>query len=254
MRPLSERQREFAAALLDPRLSVPHGVVDPEGREAPKRFAVYRNNVMTALIEALEAGFPAVRRLVGESFFREAARCYAASNPPTSPVLLEYGTGFPGFLERFEPAASLSYLPDVARIERAWLEAYHAADATPLDPAALARVANGDVGSIRFIVHPSLRLVRSRHPALTIWRMNVADGIPEPVDFEAEGEDALIVRPGAEVVVRSMPPGGADFLDRLRGEPLVCAALSVIGTHEDFDLAEHLGELLASGAFAGFST
>ena len=251
---LAEQQRAFAAALLDPSLPVPAGLVDPEGRACPRRFAVYRNNVATALIEALETSFPAVRRLVGEAFFREAALRFAVAEPPGSPVLLEYGAGFPAFLELFGPAASLPYLPDVARIERAWVEAHHAEDATPLDPAALASVSPDRVGEIRFAMHPSLRTVRSRYPALTIWRMNVADGIPGPVALDAEGEDALVLRPEAEVCVRFIPPGGSNLLDALaRGVPLGAATEAAMQDRADFDLASHLSGLLESGAFIGFS-
>jgi len=254
MRPWAERQREFAAALLDPARTVPAGLTDPFGRACPKRFNVYRNNVALAWIEALRESFPAVCRIVGEEFFRAAARCYAASEPPSSPVLTEYGAEFPRFLQSFEPAASLPYLPDVARIERAWIEAHHAQDAQPLDPAALEQVASDRVRDIRFAAHPSLRVVRSRYRALTIWRMNVADGVPGPID-PAWGEDALLVRPGAEVVVRFLPSGGAPFIEALaRGERLGAAAQATRRDHADFDVAEHLSELLECGAFAGFSS
>ena len=73
-------------------------------------------------------------------------------------------------------------------------------------------------------MHPSLRLVRSRWPALTVWRMNVSDVPTTPVDFSVP-EDALIVRPGAEVEVRIVPPGGAAFVTALAaGGTLLSAA------------------------------
>lgn len=251
---LADRQRETSAALLDARLPVPQGIVGPEGRECPQRFAVYRNNVVVALIEALEAGYPAVRRIVGEEFFREVARGYATTHPPLSPVMLEYGGSFPEFLENFEPAAGLAYLPDVARIERGWLEAYHAAEAPRLDPSMLAALDPSRAGAIRLTLHPSLRLVRSRYPALTIWRMNVADGVPGHVDLGAGGEDVLIVRPAADVVVHRVPAGGAEFLEGLgRGEDLATATGRAVSHHSDFDLAGHLARLLDGGAFVGFS-
>ena len=131
---LSEVQAGFAAALLDPAAPVPAGIVGPGRRPAPRRFAVYRNNVVSALGNAVAGSFPAVKRIVGEDFFRAMARAYVLAEPPTSPVLLDYGTTFPDFIARFAPAASLPYLPDVARIERRWREAYHAEDAEPLSP------------------------------------------------------------------------------------------------------------------------
>ena len=122
-------QGEFASALLDPERDVPHGVVAPDGRVDRKRFNVYRNNVVVSLASALEAAYPAVREIVGHEFFRAMALVHARAHPPTDPRMILYGGAFPNFLETFEPAAHLAYLPDVARLERARREAYHAADA-----------------------------------------------------------------------------------------------------------------------------
>ncbi len=129
MQQLAERQRGFAAALLDPGLPMPDGLVGPDGEPGPKRFAVYRNNVVAGLTETLKDAFPAVHRIVGTDFFRAMARAYVLVEPPRSPIMLDYGAGFPDFIRQFDPAAGLPYLADVARIERAWTEAYHAPEA-----------------------------------------------------------------------------------------------------------------------------
>src|SRR5688572_20813276 len=115
LRPLADLQAEFAAALLDRGQPPPEGVVGPHRRAAPRRFAVYRNNVASALINAVSGVFPATRRIVGEEFFRAMARAYVLAEPPATPVLLGYGETFPDFVAKFAPAASLPYLPDVAR-------------------------------------------------------------------------------------------------------------------------------------------
>ena len=248
MLPLSELQAGFAAALLDPAAPVPAGVVGPGRRPARRRFAVYRNNVAGALVNAVVGSFPAVKRIVGDDFFRAMARDYILAEPPKSAVLLDYGTTFPDFIARFTPAASLPYLPDVARIERRWREAYHAEDAEPLAPAALSEVAEAELPGLSFTMHPSLRLVRSRWPALTVWRMNASDVPTTPVDFSVP-EDALIVRPGAEVEVRIVPPGGAAFVTALAaGETLLSAAETAQAADERFDIAGNIAGLLAAGA------
>lgn len=245
MRPLAEVQRAFAAALLDPELPVPSDCRDPAGKSDAKRFAVYRNNVLSSLIDCLAESYPAVRRLLGEECFRETARLYAAQELPRSAVMLEYGGGFAAFLERFEPLAGLPYLADVARIERAWLEAYHAAEAAPLDPAVLADVPANRVGDLCLTLHPSVRVVRSPFPALSIWQMNLADAEVRPLDIEAGGEDALVARPDAEVEIRELPAGGAAFLLSLAdGEPLASAAERASRSCPQFDLTNHLTGLL----------
>ncbi|MEO6781625.1 MAG: DNA-binding domain-containing protein [Bradyrhizobium sp.] len=254
MQRLAERQRDFGAALLDPMRRVPPGLVGPDGEPSPRRFSVYRNNVVAGLIETLTAAFPAVHRIVGAGFFRAMAGAYAVAEPPRSPILLDYGAGFADFIAGFEPASMLPYLPDVARIERAWTEAYHAPDASSLEAADLRAVDPDRFGEIRLAIHPSLRLVRSPLPALTVWHMNVGDGVPGPVDFEADGDDTLIVRPAIEVEVRLLPPGGAEFVAALAvGKSASEAALAAAKANSAFDLSANLAGLIGAAAFVGWS-
>lgn len=253
MSPLAERLHGFGSALLDPACPLPPGLVGPDGRPCPKRFAVYRNNVMVGLIEALKANFPAVSRIVGDEFFNAMARAFVMSAPAASPILFDFGVGFPDFVAEFEPAAPLPYLSDVARIERAWSEAFHAPEATALTHEAFADISDDRIADVCFAVHPSLRVVRSHWPALTIWRMNVGDGMPGPVDLESGGEDALVVRPDAEVEVRSMPSGAAAFIGALAdGRTLVDAAGTAKATDAGFDLTAHLAGLIGGGIFVGY--
>ncbi len=253
MPPWAELQRDLAQALLDPALPVPGGLVGPDGSPSARRFAVYRNNVVIGLAATLATSFPAVCRIVGDEFFQTMAAAFARATPPSSPILLDYGAGFADFIAACPPASSLPYLPDVARIERAWREAYHAAEAAALFAEDLAEIPGERAAALRLALHPSLRLVRSRFPALTIWRMNVADGVPAPVDLEAGGEDALILRPAADVTVLSLPPGAAELVTALaRGESLGEAAACALDAAPAFDLAGALAALIAAGAFVAY--
>ncbi|MGO9422701.1 HvfC/BufC N-terminal domain-containing protein [Roseiarcus sp.] len=252
MPPWPELQRAFAAALLNPAVEPSREFVGPDREASERRFAVYRNNVVVGLIDAIGDNFPVTRRIVGEDFFRAMARAYVTAEPPRSPVLLDYGETFPDFVAAFEPADPLPYLADVARIERAWTEAYHAADAQPLTAEAFAPLTPCDAVGLRLLVHPSLRVVRSRLPAVTVWRMNVADGVPKPVDFEAGGEDGLVLPPEADVEVRVCAPGGAEFVDALAARlTLAEAAEAALRADDRFDLSANLVALIAMGAFVG---
>jgi len=127
--PARPTQHAFASALLDPARPVPSGLATWNGSDPVARFAVYRNNVVVSLVAALADTFPVVRELVGEEFFTAMARLYVAEQPPLSPVLAHYGDGFADWVVQFEPAAAVPCLADMARLERARVRAYHAADA-----------------------------------------------------------------------------------------------------------------------------
>ena len=248
MAPLADRQREFAFALLDPARPTPRGIVGPDGDPSPRRFSVYRNNVVVGLTEILKDTFPAVRRLVGSEFFDAMAGIYVRADPPRSPILLEYGGGFPAFIETFRPAAGLPYLADVARIEWAWTEAYHAEDACALNAGSFKDIPAEELPGARLLLHPSLRVVRSTMPALTIWRVNVAEGAPAEMTLDGGGEDALIVRPEATVEVRSLPPGAADFIDAISAGHTVAEAMRIAAECDRrFDLAANIAGLIEAG-------
>ncbi len=239
----------FSAALINPDRETPLVVAGPNGKAAVKRYNVYRNNVTVSLIDALAAVFPAVQRITGVEFFRAMARFHIRETPPSSPLLFEYGRDFPAFIEHYEYARAMPWLADTARIERVWLDAYHAADAEPLSAVALASVPPERLGEITFTPHPATRIVRSHYAAVAIFAANRGT---EPVGKinAAIAEDALITRPDLDVVVRRLPAGGASFLEQLiTGEPLGAAAVAAQAMLPDFDLPLNLKGMIEAGAF-----
>lgn len=243
-------QHDFGAALLDPDLPLPEGITGPDGKKAARRFAIYRNNVTVSLIDALAGIFPALQRLVGETFFRDMARLYLVEEPPRSPVIFEYGGGFADFLSQFEPLAAYPYLPDVARLERAWLDAFHAADADPLHPGSLGAIPPERLADTTFTPHPATRIVQSRFAAISIFSASreerTLDGIRP-----ANAEDGLITRPAYSVEVRQLPAGAADFfLALISGATLGEAADSTIARYPEFDLPSAISAMLEAGVFS----
>jgi hypothetical protein len=143
----------------------------------------------------------------------------------------------------------MPWLGDVARIERAWLDAYHAADAPPLPAAALAQVPPDRLGDIIFEAHPTTRIVRSAYPALAIFAINRADGPVTSLKSSA-AEDALVTRADMEVEVRLLPPGNATFLASLiDGATLTEAASKALDETSSFDLSASLAGMIEAGVF-----
>ncbi|WP_126444887.1 HvfC/BufC N-terminal domain-containing protein [Sulfuricystis multivorans] len=239
----------FSEALRAPTFGCPPGLKAWNGSDPAKRFAVYRNNVLVGLIDALAETYPVVQALVGEEFFRAMAAEFVRASPPSSPVLAWYGAGFADFIAAFPPVAGLPYLADVARLEWLRVEAWHAADAEPLDRDTLS-VLLADAEALpltRFVLQPSLRVLRSPHPVVSLWAAHQVDdpaAALAKIDL-ARGEAAFLARPGLEVEITPIEPGAAGFIARLlAGETLGAAAAA----EESFDLAASLALLIRSGA------
>ena len=241
-------QAEVAAALrADDGRTAPAGL-DEEGRA---RFRVYRNNVAVGLTDALAAAYPVVRRLVGAEFFTATARAFVAAHPPRARSLALYGAAFPGFLASFPPARSVAYLGDVARLERAVLEALHAADAAPLAPDALATLGERAARAV-FTPHPAARVVASPHPIASLWRaQRETDGAAR---VAGRAETALVTRPADRVVVQTLSPAAGRFAAALLGgADATAAAEAALAIDADFDPLAGWRPLLAGGALAAFT-
>ena len=248
---LARFQDDFAHALLaseDEALQALPGLAGQPG------FAIYRNTVLKACIDALQANHPAVARLVGQAWFRAAAGHYAQAHPPSDTRLLEYGADFAGFLRGFEPAAELPYLPGVARLDRLWIEAHVAADAPPLEAGAISKLVPEQLARAVLKPHPAARWAWfPAQPIYTLWRAQREAGEDEPVDLAEiawQGEGALLTRPGDALAWIALDEAGCVFLDACAaGRPLGAAAQSALEAKPDTELAGLMAQLLRAGAF-----
>jgi hypothetical protein len=249
---LADAQNAFACALLDAAHAVPATIRGAARRKADRRFAVYRNNVVAGLVDALAQRFPVVCRLVGDEFFRAMARVYATARPPASPLMMLYGETFPEFIDEFAPAAALPYLGDIARLELARGRAYHAADAAaPAGAQIFAGLGGERLGRLRVKLHPSASIVASSHPIVSIWQVNNDPDHAVPIAPWA-AEAALVARPYADVEVRRLPPGAAAFLSCLSRHGAMAEAVEAgTAASAEFDLVESLSLLIAANVVIG---
>lgn len=253
-------QKQFSQALFDPTLLPPTDIRVRPGSDPLRRFNVYRNNVMVALIEALEDSYPVVQALVGNEFFRAMAREFARSQPPSSPIMAHYGDRFPDFIAGFAAAATLPYLADVARLEWLRVRAWHAEDCTPLGAADIAPLSADPAASSAscWQFSTAVALLASPFAIVSLWSAHQADTDAEVetrlADIVIEQpEAALILRQDQVVLVLPLTPAEAAFVEAvMAGEPLALAVAAAQQLAPEFDLALIFAMLLQSGALIGF--
>lgn len=248
---LRDIQRDFARSLLVPSEGAALAHIANDVIDAAERFDIYRNNVALTLIAALRPAFPAVDKLVGSDFFDGAARAFIAQFPPRSACLDDYGAEFPDFLAAFPGASALAYLPDVARLEWTVNVALHAPDAPTLQPDALTNLSAGEHGRVRFVRHPSVRLLAVRYPVDVIWRA-VLDGDAAAlggVAMKAEPSWLVVQRQASGVVVTRLDEDEATWTDFLFSGAVLD---EIMPDEESARFVALLADHLASGRFAGF--
>lgn len=239
-------QTGFAAALLDPDLPYPPGLRAWNGSDPGRRFAVYRNNVVSSLIDALADTFAVTQQLVGIEFFRAMAGVFVRQSPPRSRILALYGDAFAGFIADFAPAAALPYLADVARLEFARTLACHAGDAEAIADDALAQaLADPEaLAGLRFEWHPSLQVIASPHAVVSLWAAHQTDGEVGAVAID-HPEQALVLRDCLEVLVLPVDRASAAFVERtLNGAAFGSAAAEAAAADPAFDLGAALALMM----------
>ncbi|MBI6690216.1 DUF2063 domain-containing protein, partial [Pseudomonas carnis] len=159
-------------------------------------------------------------------------------HPPTSPLISEYGGTFADFIQGFEPAWSVPYLADVARLERLRVRAYHAADCQVLDQHCVLRQLQGcaQLGQLRVRLHPSLATLESSYAVVSVWAAHQADGAITSLNpWYAQG--ALVLRQGLVVKVFAIDRGSVTFINRLnQGAGLEMAIADALQASDEFDL------------------
>lgn len=243
---MTDGQNLFAAALLDPALAVPDGLVDGTTNRAGGRFDVYRNNVAVSLAEALRTGFPVVTKLIGRQNMDGLAGIFLRAHPPSDPLMMHYGAGFPDFLARTAQLAHLGYLPDIARLELAIRRSYHAADAVAIDPALLGGLPTEDLMRSTLSFAPATEVLCSDWPIHDIWLFNTDDNAAKP---QVRAQDVLITRPEFDPSPQLLPHGGAVWIKHLMsGQTIGDAFDAAFDDCPQFDLTAALTLLLCQGA------
>jgi hypothetical protein len=173
--------------------------------------AVYRNTIMSGLVEALEAAFPAVVAALGSDNFHQAAAAFARDQYPAHPMLHDYGGGFADWLAAQDALSDMDWLPDLARLDYLRLGVLNAADVEGTPAEVFARLSPDALSQARARLIPSARLIRFDTTLLCVWdALLTGDG--EGLERRPEPETLLVRRVGEGVEVRCLNPDVAAFL------------------------------------------
>ena len=246
MNGLATNQEHPAVVLFDPLAPVPMAIADVDLCTGAD---FHHAGIGAFLVRALAARYPVVRRLIGDDSFLDVARRFVAMQPPRLPIVQHFGESFPQYLRSLGEAASFEYVADIAELEAARARAYHSADARPLDARALlSRIPFNDYG---LVLHPSVGLVTSRFPIVSIWRANQT-GADGGILDRWRPEAALVARPFLDVDVLPLPAGGHVFMNALLDGWTIGAA-AALATGDEFDLDTNLTILAEANIVIAFN-
>jgi hypothetical protein len=186
---LEQRQAAITATLLHGPGHLPADLFAGSDAAVLRGLRVHANTISHARLVALEETFPRTRDYLGEEEFNRLSRCFVEEGGAQRRSLSDIGAGFADWLA--DPRAA-----DLARVEWAWLESYHAADAPALVLAELFGLSEADL----------LGLPVRRHPAARVVAL-ASDAAPfvDPA-FAAETRELLVTRPDVDVRLFAIEP------------------------------------------------
>ncbi len=246
---LDSFQLETGLALNNPDVQCPHTVAGRTSDGSSRRFNVYRNNRAGSLIGSLRDTYPVLCRLLGDEFFQAAARQFIDLNPPTGPVLSEYGNGFGDFVQQLPGSDRYPYFADVAELEWRRLQSYHAADDETLTPADLQSIEPSRLLASKLTLHSAVAVIESNWAIGSLWSNSQSDN-GHKLDL-VQAEIVLISRPQWTVQQTIISAESACFMQYLTsGLSIEEAATQCLSEYLDFDTGFHLQGLLAAGTFS----
>ncbi|MGZ3621094.1 MAG: HvfC/BufC family peptide modification chaperone, partial [Candidatus Binataceae bacterium] len=126
---------------------------------AAERLEIYANAYFYRILDCLKEDFPATLATLGADNFHNLVTGYLIEYPPTEPSIAYAGRYMSEFLRHHPLSERWPFIAELARLERALTEVFHAAEAEPLSAEAMRSVAPEDWPAIMMRTHPALAIV-----------------------------------------------------------------------------------------------
>jgi len=135
---------------------------------AEERVDIYANMYFYRILDVLKEDFPATLAVLGAERFHNLVTGYLIEYPPAHFSISFAGNHLADFMRDYPLREEFPFLADLARLERALIEVFHAADATPLDAQQMRAIAPADWPSLKLTLHPANRILELRWNVATI--------------------------------------------------------------------------------------
>lgn len=193
MKDLADDQARFVAVLQKGPSAYPEGLFAGDAERALLGLRAHANTISHARLVAIEQTYPRTLAHIGHEAFNALSRAFIDQPHVRQRKLMAIGAGFADFLA---DQASHLLAADLAAVEWAWLESYHAADTAALRLADLAQYNEARLLALPVMVHPATRLVAIGGP--------VADLLPELAVIDSSPASILITRPDEAVHLQAL--------------------------------------------------
>jgi len=178
MTKLSTLQRRFLDYLQHADMSIVTDIAAGTDDECQHRLSIYYNAYRIRLRGSIETDHPVLGVYLGDDGFERLATAYIDKHPSAETSLRHFCDSLPEFLRQQSPYSRIAVLAQLATFERLLMDAFDAADATPLTSDFLSSLAPEQWPQLTLRLHPSMRIFTTDWNCIDIWRAIKAKRVP----------------------------------------------------------------------------
>jgi hypothetical protein len=236
---LRELQRRFQHHLLAGDEAIVADIRESPPLPVADRLHIYGHGYRVRLIDALHDTYPSLHRILGDEMFMAVGEAFVEAHPSVHRSIRWYGSELAPFLARNPPYSDQPILTERARFEWTLSEVFDAADAQPLNRAALSTIDPAAWPDLCFEFHPSLRRLSLAWNTVAAWKAVSREDEPPAPECADEPVPWLLWRQSFKNYFRSMDASENAALEAALAAHSfgdICAALAPFLPEEEIPL------------------
>lgn len=178
---------------------------------AEERVDIYANMYFYRILDVLKEDFPATLAMLGLERFHNLITGYLIEYPPAHFSIAHAGNHLADFISEHPLRDEFPFLADLARLERALIDVFHAADAVPLDAEEMRGIAPEEWPSLKLRLHPANQILELEWKVPAI--LNAIEQGEEPSPPVRADISILVWRNRNRVYYRAIDSAERDALD-----------------------------------------
>jgi hypothetical protein len=200
---------------------------------AEERVDIYANMYFYRILDVLKEDFPATLGVLGAERFHNLVTGYLIDYPPAHFSISYAGNLFADFIGGHPLREEFPFLADLARMERALIDVFHAADAVPLDADQMRAIAPADWPALKLALHPASQILKLEWNVAGILKAVEQGGELSPAVPDAMS--MLVWRSRSRVYYRAIDSAEHEELEAIAKEITFAEICEMIAGHDEHE-------------------
>jgi hypothetical protein len=207
-----------------------------------ERVDIYANMYFYRILDVLKEDFPATLSMLGAERFHNLVTSYLIEYPPSHFSIAYAGNHLADFIGGHPVHEEFPFLADLARMERALIDVFHAPDAVSLDAEQMRAIAPADWPALKLTLNPANQTLELKWDVAAI--LGAVEQAKEVVTPARGAISMLVWRSRNRVYYRPIDSAERDLLDVLAKATTFAEICELIAASAEDDPAAAINQRL----------